>query len=117
MTNHGTEEKQLEEEANIALQSVIISVGVTSAASSLASLSSPQGLWFAINQQQMMLLLLLTKAYFPQKVIDSIKGVKFLSMPFSFIKFENLPFLKQLIDWISFDLKTPELSNYDIKHG
>ena len=65
----------------------------------------------------MMLLLLLTKVYFPEKVIDSLKGIKFLSMSFSFIKFESLPLLKQLIDWISFDLKTPELSNYDIKYG
>ena len=116
-TNQEIQEEQLEEDVDVALQSVTISVGISSAAGSLASLSSPQGLWFSINQQQMMLLLLLTKVYVSQKVVDYLKGISFLSMSFSFLKFESVPPFKQLIGWISFDLKTPELTNYDIKYG
>ena len=38
-------------------------------------------------------------------------------MSLRFIKFEHLPPFKQLINWISFGMKTSELSNYDIKYG
>ena len=116
-TNQEIQEEHLEKDVDVALQSVTISVGISSAAGSLASLSSPQGLWFSINQQQMMLLLLLTKVYVSQKVVDYLKGINFLSMSFGFLKFESVPPFKQLIEWISFDLKTPELTNYDIKYG
>ena len=116
-TNHTAEEEQLEENVGVAMQVIVITNSIAMTATAIASLSPPQGLWLSINHQQMTLLLLLTKAYFPQKVIEFLRGIKFVSMSFSFIKFESLPPFKQLIDWISFGLKTPELTNYDIKYG
>ena len=90
---------------------------VISAIFSMFSLSSPQGLWISLNQLQLILLLLLTGAYFPQKVIDYLESLKFALMSFTFIKFEDLLMFKDVIGYMTFDLKTPDLKHFDINSG
>ena len=90
---------------------------VISAIFSMFSLSSPQGLWISLNQLQLILLLLLTGAYFPQKVIDYLESLKFALMSFTFIKFEDLLMFKDVIGYMTFGLKTPDLKHFDINSG
>ena len=83
----------------------------------MGSLSSPQGLWISVNQLQLILLLLLTGAYFPKQVIDYLESLKFALMSFTFIKFEKLFIFRDVIGYLTFSLKTPDLKHFDINSG
>ena len=95
----------------------VIAALAVSTVFSLWSLSTPQGLWISVNQLQLILLLLLTGAYFPQKVIDYLESLKFALMSFTFIKFEDLLIFRDVIGYLTFSLKTPDLKHFDINSG
>ena len=83
----------------------IMGIGVASmTATSLFSLSSPQGMWSCFNEFQLLMLLLLTGAYFPKEIVNFLAGMDFTSFSFSFIPTVNLFNSLSLTNWINFDL-------------
>ena len=76
--------------ASSAANQAIMGVGITSmAATSLFSLSSPQGMWSWFNEFQL-LMLLLTGAYFPQEIVKNLGGMHFTSFSLNFISSLNI---------------------------
>ena len=88
-----------------------------SAGTSLISMSSPIGIFSMINQFQLLLLLLWTGAYISDEVSSFIKGMSFTMLNFSFLKLENISFLKQPLNYLSFPQDNISLDNIGLKTG
>ena len=88
-----------------------------SAGTSLISMSSPIGIFSMINQFQLLLLLLWTGAYISDEVSSFIKGMSFTMLNFSFLKLENISFLKESLNYLSFPQNNLNLDNIGLSSG
>ena len=84
--------------ASITSQAIVGSIVVFSGLLSICNLSTPHGLWMAIDQFQLILLLLLAKANIPQRVVDYLSGMKDTTWSFNIIPLKR--FRVSLILWM-----------------
>jgi hypothetical protein len=88
----------------------IVGVGATIGISvSVATMTSPQGLWCMINLLQLLMLLPLTGAYIPNNVLNYIYGMEFAMLSLNFIPIDNIIGVKQVVEYFSFTQKTGKL--------
>jgi hypothetical protein len=90
------------------LGSVPCSNMAVSVVSSVAGMSSSQGLWSMINQFQMYLLVPIIGADIADDVLEFLEGMEFALFSFSFIPFEKILFLEAPIENFEF----PQDNNY-----
>ncbi|CAI2379904.1 unnamed protein product [Moneuplotes crassus] len=69
---------------------------------SIASISSPVGMFSLINQFQMYILLPLIPPYFPSKVFQFILGADFSLISLDFIPIEDIPLVKEIQDLVDY---------------
>ena len=84
------------------------SISIAVSATSIASI------WLMINQFQTFFLLLLTRAYFPNSVIDTITGPNILSNPFPIVPLFDPRFYKGLQDKFYYEVKNPYLKYFKV---
>ena len=90
--------------------------GVT-VAFSFWNMSSPQGIWIAMNQFQLILLLLLTNSRIPKSIENYLSGMKATTCSLNFIPFKNIPFIKEFVNWLDYNLIDTNLDNFGIFSG
>ena len=105
-------------EASTVSTVTLTSIGMASViATSIISLTSPQGIWISINEFQLLLLLLLTGAYFPSNISYYLTGVSFSSFSFNFIPVIKSPGPNYLKSWLDFNLNNDYLSDIGLNSG
>ncbi|CAI2373311.1 unnamed protein product [Moneuplotes crassus] len=75
---------------------------------SMATMSSPVGMFALINQFQLYILLPMLPPYFPAKVGQFILGVDFSFISFDFIPVDDIPLVKEIKEAIDY----PQKDNY-----
>ena len=105
------------EAATIASQTTISTGIAASAATSLVSLTSPQGVWVTINQFQLLFILLLSGAFFPEDIVYYLTGMDFASFSFNFIPIKKGPVANWITNLLSFDLDNDYLSAIGLNSG
>ena len=103
--------------AKTSTQSVVGAVAGATAVFSLWNMSSPQGIWIAMNQFQLILLLLLTNSHIPKSIVDYLSGMKATTCSLNFIPFKDIPGLNTIVDWFRFDQSMDNLSYFGIFSG
>jgi len=95
----------------------ILAGGVTvGAAASVASSSSPLGIWSLMNQFQMLLLLNILGVSLHQNVKDYIEGFDFTSFSFGFINTNNINVLGGLFNAFSCDIDNEDYELIGIEY-
>ena len=95
-----------------------MAVGVGSAAFvSLLTMSSPQSMWFMVNQFQLLVLLPLTGAFIPQDLVDFFSGMSFVNFNFDFIPVVEVPPFSYLKERLGFDHSDSYLKDLGVNSG
>lgn len=101
--------KEAENTGFIAVAATIMAVGVTaSAATSITSMTSTNGMFSMINQFQLYFFLPMIGSYFPPTIMDFILGMDFTMFSFDFINIESWGFVQDMNNWISY----PQVDSY-----
>jgi hypothetical protein len=100
-----------------ATQSVMAAVFVTGVALSVLSMSSPQSIWFIINQLQLLMLLPLTGAFIPQDVVDYFKAMSFSNFDFDFLSVDKIPVFSHISGVFGYDHDSEYLRDIDVESG
>ena len=107
----------ISEMATTATQSIIGAVAGATALFSFWNMSSPQGIWIALNQFQLILLLLLTNSHIPKSIVNYLTGMKATTCSLNFIPFKDIPGVKILLNWFDYDLTDSNLESFGIFSG
>ena len=105
------------EKASIATQSVVGAAAGATMIFSFWNLSTPQGIWMAMNQFQLILLLLLTNSHIPNSIVEYLSGLKASTWSLNFIPFKDIPGFKWIIDSLDHELENKNLTYFGIKSG
>lgn len=71
----------------------------------------------SINQLQILMIILLVGFTIPKKVIDYLTNMQFAIMSFEFMKFNQAPYLKQTVEYMTFELETSNLEYFEVHTG
>ncbi|CAI2381390.1 unnamed protein product [Moneuplotes crassus] len=96
---------------------LVASSVVLASASSILSLSSINSIFSLMNSLQLATLLPLVPDYFSPKVLDFLSGMGFTMLSFDFIKFKDLPFAKDLTNWVSYPQSDQYLNSLGMRSG
>ena len=79
--------------------------------------TSTNVLWMSINHIQMVNLLFILQIYYPSKITDYMQKFKILTLNFSFMNYDNIWFIKKMLDYFDYPLKNKALKYFDITSG
>ncbi|CAI2381221.1 unnamed protein product [Moneuplotes crassus] len=96
---------------------MVTSSVVLASASSVLSLSSVNSIFSIMNSLQLAVLLPLITDYFSTKVLDFLSGMGFTMMSFDFIKFKDLPLIKEISEWVSYPQSDEYLNSLGMRSG
>ena len=95
---------------------VAASVSISIAAS-FVSMSSMNGVFSVANQFQLFMFLPMIPEFFPKTLMAFITGVDFSMISFDFIRLNDLPFVRDLKEWVSFPQKDAYLNEIGLISG
>ncbi|CAI2374092.1 unnamed protein product [Moneuplotes crassus] len=109
-----TKDQCVEANAEIAatIGQSIVGLGViVSVTLSMATMSSPVGIFALINQFQLYILLPMLPAYFPAKVGQFILGVDFAFISLDFIPVDDIPLIKEIKEAVDYSQEDSYLND------
>ena len=117
--NNSTNEKvKVSEFSDNAKTSTQITASITPLLIIISSLSFPSSLsslWLSVHQIQIFFLLLITGAYIPKDVQNSITGLSFVLFPYGLIPFDKYKNVKIFIDNFRIDLSNSIYESLNLK--
>ena len=111
---------EVAEEVESAMTMSQTATGVAMAAGmavSALTMSSPQWMWFMVNQLQLMMLLPLTGAFMPKSILDYLSGMTFVNFNFDFIPVHWIPMVNPLFEEYGYEHNNSYLKEVGVESG
>jgi hypothetical protein len=97
--------------------SIMAASAMVGALVSALRLSSPQSLYFIVNQLQLLMLLPLTGAFIPKDIIDFFVGMSFSNFNFDFIPVDKIPIFSHIFEKLGYDHDSEYLKDIGVESG